>query len=409
MRILYAGPLPPEAGGRLLSGASVHGWDLARQAARRGHAVFYLAPTQARASFVKDGVRVINQPHGKLRKGWDGWRLRLGLEPRKRKAVRPFRGSARTAILGRAFFLRRAVDLLKPDCVHFQAIEHGGPLSHLLQGRLVPAVATDHGYWHFVTSPEDLIRIKSGLGSLKRLVAVSAYARDRAVRDGLDTLVSITVIHNPVDVAAFQIGDPAEVKREWGWGSKRAVLFSGVTESLKIKGLGLVLEAFRRHHELKATSRLVALVDEEGKAYADRFAREHGLDVEARSGLPESTARALYGAAEVCVVPSRSEAFPLVYGESLAAGVPLVGFAPAVGELESLLGISVGEPFDAERETPDDLAEKIMTVLGRSVSRPALRDAVARRLSWDAQFPAYEELYRSSVRPDQVRDSGRTP
>jgi len=403
MRILYIGPLPPEAGGRILCGASAHGWELARRAARRGHEAAYLAPTSVRKTFTREGVRVIDQPFRKWRKAWDGWRFGRGLGRREREAVRPFGGRERLAVLGRALFIRRTIDAVRPDGVHLQAIEHGGPLSFALQGRPVPAVATDHGYWRFVQSPEDLARMKSGLGGLKRLIVVSTYARERAVRDGFENLVPVTIIHNPVDPDEAGPAEREAVRKEWGWNKKRGLFFSGVTSSLAVKGLDILLEALRCRPVLKATCRLVALADAEGESYARRFAAENGLDVLVRTEVPHRRARALCGAADVCVGPSRADALPLVFGESLAAGVPVVGFGPAVRELAGLLGMSVGEPFDADKETPADLGEKVEAVLGWTTERGILREAFGRRLSWEAQFPAFDELYRTAFRP---RDAG---
>jgi glycosyltransferase involved in cell wall biosynthesis len=409
MKLLYVGLLPPEAGGFLRTGASTHGWDLARKAAAGGHEVAYLAPTQARRSYVREGVRVIGQPHRKWRKAWDGWRLGLKMGRREREAAEPYRGRTRMAVLGRALHLRRTVGLLKPDCVHLQAIEDGAPLSLLLQGHPVPAVATDHGYWHSVASDVDFDRGKAGLGRLNRLVAVSAFARDRAVRDGLDALVPVAVIHNPIEPGESDSADPAAVRRARGLEGKNIVFFSGLTRSLETKRLGLLLEAFRYRRELRECCRLVALADSQGAVHARRYAEKHGLDAVVRVEVSRDEARALAAAADVCAVPSRSEAFPLVFEESLAAGVPVVGFGPAVRELAGLLGTYVGEPFEGENESPDELAEKIWRVIMKAVERRPLREAFARRLSWDAQYPAYEDLYRQAVQqgPASARGGGR--
>lgn len=279
-------------------------------------------------------------------------------------------------------------------------------MSLLLQGRPVPAVATDHGYWHSVASPADLARVKAGLGRLNRLVAVSALARDRALQDGLEALVPVVVIHNPVDAGASGQADPADVRRAWGLEGKNTAFFSGLTKSLEVKRIDLLLEAFGRRRELRENCRLVVLADAGGAEYALKFVDKHGLDAVVRTEIPRDEARALAAAADVCVLPSRSEAFPLVFEESLAAGVPVVGFGPAVRELADLLGTYVGEPFDAESETADELAEKIWRVIMRTVERRPLREAFARRLSWEAQFPAYENLYREAVLQGSVPGRG---
>ena len=67
-----------------------------------------------------------------------------------------------------------------------------------------------------------------------------------------------------------------------------------------------------------------------------------------------------YRAADVCVVPSRSESFGLVALEAAACGTPVV--APAVGGLRTL--VDDGHTgFLVEGRDPDDFAERIDEIL----------------------------------------------
>jgi glycosyltransferase involved in cell wall biosynthesis len=99
----------------------------------------------------------------------------------------------------------------------------------------------------------------------------------------------------------------------------------------------------------------------------------------------------------VLVLPSRSEAFGLVFVEALMVGTPVVGFAPALADLRAILGDEVGLPFDAILEKPADLARKILTVLAQSPNRPVLARRTAEAFSWDAGFPHFDRIYRQAM------------
>ena len=93
--------------------------------------------------------------------------------------------------------------------------------------------------------------------------------------------------------------------------------------------------------------------------------------------------------------PSRSEGFAYVYVEALLAGLPIIGFYSNVSEIEKLLGIYVGERFNASNEDEKILAEKIIKVLNTSnIERGVLRRKVIDNLSWKVKFDEFDLVYR---------------
>ena len=66
--------------------------------------------------------------------------------------------------------------------------------------------------------------------------------------------------------------------------------------------------------------------------------------------------------AELVCLPSLSESFGLVMIEALAAGTPVAGFGPTLGEIRDRLGIDVGEPI--VDPTPENVAAAIEAVRG---------------------------------------------
>ena len=81
---------------------------------------------------------------------------------------------------------------------------------------------------------------------------------------------------------------------------------------------------------------------------------------------PHDALADFYRAADVCVVPSRSESFGLVALEAAACGTPVV--AAAVGGLRSLVDDGV-TGFLVDGHEPGDYAEPLSVLLERPVAR----------------------------------------
>jgi D-inositol-3-phosphate glycosyltransferase len=118
---------------------------------------------------------------------------------------------------------------------------------------------------------------------------------------------------------------------------------------------------------------------------------------------PQARLADFYAAAEVLLVPSRSESFGLVALEAEACGTPVV--AAAVGGLRYVVDDGV-TGFLVEGHDPGDHADRVLEILGaRSRSRRMGEAAVAHslRFSWDATaaeiLGVYRELLDGAVAP----------
>ncbi|NND73974.1 MAG: glycosyltransferase [Ilumatobacter sp.] len=100
-----------------------------------------------------------------------------------------------------------------------------------------------------------------------------------------------------------------------------------------------------------------------------------------------------YRAADVVIVPSRSESFGLVALEAAACGIPVV--ASAVGGLLSLVDDgSTG--FLIDGRNPADYAKAVATILDDPTMQAAMRSAAverARRYTWSAAAAHLRSLY----------------
>jgi D-inositol-3-phosphate glycosyltransferase len=149
----------------------------------------------------------------------------------------------------------------------------------------------------------------------------------------------IEIVPPGVDHAFFSPGDSRGARLALGLGTEPVLLFVGRVQPLK--RLGVAVEVLSRIERQDAT--LVAVGGPSGAQGEAELARVH--DLAARLGVadrirwvppvPHHLLSTYYRAADVCLVPSRSESFGLVALEAAACGIPVV--AAAVGGLRSIV------------------------------------------------------------------------
>ncbi|HTZ09125.1 MAG TPA: glycosyltransferase [Acidimicrobiales bacterium] len=212
----------------------------------------------------------------------------------------------------------------------------------------------------------------------------------------------IRVVAPGVDHAFFGPGHRPQARRALGLpAGVPLLLFVGRIQPLK--GADVAVRALAELHE-HPDAHLVVIGGPSGPRGEEHLHAIHGL-VEAL-GLgdrvrfeppqPHELLSTYYRAADVCVVPSRSESFGLVALEAAACGTPVV--AAAVGGLTTL--VDDGRTgFVVEPSTPEAFARALGTVLGDPARAEELATAAvvrARGYTW-AQAAVllratYEEL-----------------
>jgi len=162
----------------------------------------------------------------------------------------------------------------------------------------------------------------------------------------------IEIVPPGVDHAFFAPGDRRGARWALGLGPDPVLLFVGRIQPLK--GLDVAVGALAAMRSRTAT--LVAVggpSGAEGQVELDRIQRMiHDLGIEARVRFvppqPHHMLSTYYRAADVCVVPSRSESFGLVAAEASACGTPVV--ATAVGGLTTLVDDGVSGVLMPDRD-----------------------------------------------------------
>jgi D-inositol-3-phosphate glycosyltransferase len=217
----------------------------------------------------------------------------------------------------------------------------------------------------------------------------------------------IEVVPPGVDHAVFLPGDRGAARHRLGIDAPRMLLFVGRIQ--RLKGADLAIRCLAALDDPKVA--LVIVGGPSGLDGATEQARLHALAAELgvssqiRWVKPRRHDRLAdyYRAADVCIVPSRSESFGLVALEAAACGTPVV--AAAVGGLLSLVDHE-NTGFLVEGRDPADFAAPIELLLGDEIRASEMgvsAQARSKRYSWSMTAARLRRLYGDLVSRGLVR------
>ena len=188
----------------------------------------------------------------------------------------------------------------------------------------------------------------------------------------------IEIVPPGVDHAFFSPGSRRGARQALGLGDEPVLLFVGRIQPLK--GVDVAVEALSRLRDPRARMLIVGgSSGTEGDNHAAEvrdLITDRGLDhrITMVPPQPHHVLSTYYRAADVTIVPSRSESFGLVALESAACGTPVV--ASDVGGLRTLVdhgrtGLRV------PGRDPDDFAEAVERIIGDPTFAERLSDRAA--------------------------------
>jgi D-inositol-3-phosphate glycosyltransferase len=217
----------------------------------------------------------------------------------------------------------------------------------------------------------------------------------------------IEVVPPGVDHTVFFPGDRDAARQRLGIDSPRVLLFVGRIQALK--GTDLAIRALAALDDPKTVLIVVGGPSgSDGSAEQTRvhaLADELGVSGQIHWVSPRRHERLAdyYRAANVCIVPSRSESFGLVALEAAACGTPVV--AAAVGGLRSLVAHE-HSGFLIDGRDPVDFAAPVERLLADEILAGEIgANAVARsaRYSWSMTAGRLRRLYGDLVARALVR------
>lgn len=221
-----------------------------------------------------------------------------------------------------------------------------GVSGHTLKHRFdMPLVSTFHTLARVKAEtgdPEPVRRVRAEaevIGCSDAILASCTTEAEQLVKLYGAAADRIEIVPPGVDHAFFSPGDRRGARQALSLDDGPVVLFVGRIQPLK--GLTVAVETLARLTDRRATLLVVGGPSGiDGRAElgeARRLAAVHDLEHRIRyvDPQPHHLLSSYYRAADVCLVPSRSESFGLVALEAAACGTPVV--AAAVGGLRTLV------------------------------------------------------------------------
>lgn len=209
----------------------------------------------------------------------------------------------------------------------------------------------------------------------------------------------VEIVPPGVDHAFFSPGDRRGARFALGLGDHPVILFAGRIQPLK--GLTVAIAALAELSDTHPDAVLVVVggasgVDGQAElAAATSLVDALGLADRVRfvPPQPHHLLSTYYRAADVCIVPSRSESFGLVALESAACGTPVV--AAAVGGLLTLVDDGV-TGFLIDNRDPAEFASAIGEILDSptvAASMSSIAAERARQYTWSTTAARLRRLY----------------
>jgi glycosyltransferase involved in cell wall biosynthesis len=166
-------------------------------------------------------------------------------------------------------------------------------------------------------------RTEEALRSADGVIAVSHELADRVVQMGADP-ERVFVNHDGVDTSLFCPGSKDDARRRLGLDpSTKRLLFIG--NLVDVKGVDVLLIACCQLRRAKYAFELDIVGQGPLRQSLEAQARRLGVDhVHFRGALPQNELPDWYRAADVFVLPSRSEGVPNVILEAMACHTPVV-------------------------------------------------------------------------------------
>lgn len=280
-----------------------------------------------------------------------------------------------------------------------------GVVGHALKHELdIPLVCTFHTLARVKADtgdeePAHRVEAESAVIRCSDAILANSEAEGRQLTEfyGADPR-RVEVVPPGVDHAFFSPGDRGGARAALGLDHERPVLlFAGRIQALK--GLDVAIGALgaltRRDPLLVVVGGPSGAAGEAHEAHCRRLVHQAGLGdrVVFRPPQPHHLLSSYYRAADVCLVPSRSESFGLVALEAAACGTPVV--AAAVGGLTTLVdhgrtGLLVDE------RAPDAFAAAVDELLAdpdRAGAMGVAAATAARDYTWSTTAARLRRIY----------------
>ncbi len=199
-----------------------------------------------------------------------------------------------------------------------------------------------------------------------------------------------------VDHDVFSPGDKEEARARVGFGDPPVLLYAGRIQPLK--AVDVVLGTFALIKETLPGASLVIVGGPSGLQGAEELERLREMassigGVEFRAPVPHDDLADHFRAADLLLLPSRSESFGLVAAEAQSCGLPVV--AARTGGLEHVVSHGLSGLLVDGWDVADHAAAALSVLTDPLLEKKLREGAVewSQRFSWDATANRFFELY----------------
>lgn len=212
----------------------------------------------------------------------------------------------------------------------------------------------------------------------------SQYCRDTFVSRGIHP-ERVRVVHYGFDASKFRINDTDEI-------GQLRILFCG--QVCLRKGIGYLLEAFDRVLPPKKQLIVVGIHQRDAEAIVDRH--RNNPQIQFLGHVPQAELCRIMSSSTVMVMPSVEEGLPLVIGQALACGCPVIA-TPETGFADLLEFGKCGKLIPSR--DPEAIATIVNELARDRELVDSLRQAarvVAKKMNgWSQYSKDFAALYRA--------------
>jgi glycosyltransferase involved in cell wall biosynthesis len=229
--------------------------------------------------------------------------------------------------------------------------------------------------------------VSSHLDRYDHVVVPSRWMRDQITAQRPDLANRVQTIPYFLQ-EEYTIDPPVQPRRD-------GIVFIGLLGDNR-KGLDTLLDAMAALKSRGIEYPLTVVGEGNRQAQFREQAQRLGLNVTFLRRLNRKQNAELMRRSSLFCMPSREENFPIVHLESISCGTPIIGHAPSVAELNDVLEMEIGAPFDGQKADAAELAELIQQWMSSKCEKySARREEARRRVRLSYSSEAYRAAYRS--------------
>jgi glycosyltransferase involved in cell wall biosynthesis len=284
----------------------------------------------------------------------------------------------------------RTIRKIDPDLVHVQSLVSGMPA--LISKKLLKIPYAVWAQGSDVYDPKGFIKLTSRM-VIKNADTAIALTNDmkRVMQDIYDR--DIAVVPNGINIAELS-DDPG---RKDGAVHGGRILFAG--RLTPVKGVQYLIRAMKRVHDTIPDARLIIIGDGRERGMLEALSIELGIQKYVQFGgkVPHEKVLSFMHQADVFVLPSLSEGFPMVIIEAMACGLPIV--ASRVGGMPEIITNNTNG-YLVEAKDSETIADNIILLLQDEKLRKTISDnnkQLVRKYTWENVITELEKIYELSI------------